>query len=236
MPRTLPVVSILLVLAGLPFLPTPVRAAESAVVQEILDGNELYIDGQMAKVKEKASAPQKMSTQNSRGQIRFESGAAGRLNRFSQLKLGQGCFLIEKGQILVSGKQSGCTRSARLSVRGTNYLIDVNDAGESEISVLEGSVEVEPLREGEPTGQPATTVEAGQRLRLSAKGVVMAILALTVGDYNNILGGPLFQGFRVPLPAYGSLEGYLRSRVPGVNLPSVPVSPPSLPFSLPRFF
>ncbi len=236
MPRTLPVVSILLVLAGLPFLPVPVRAAESAVVQEILDGNELYIDGQMAKVKEKASAPQKMSTQNSRGQIRFESGAAGRLNRFSQLKLGQGCFLIEKGQILVSGKQSGCTRSARLSVRGTNYLIDVNDAGESEISVLEGSVEVEPLKEGEPTGQPATTVEAGQRLRLSAKGVVMAILTLTVGDYNNILGGPLFQGFRVPLPAYGSLEGYLRSRVPGVNLPSVPVSPPSLPFSLPRFF
>ncbi len=236
MPRTLPVASILLVLAGLPFLPTPVRAAESAVVQEILDGNELYIDGRMAKVKEKASAPQKMSTQNSRGQIRFDSGAAGRLNRFSQLKLGQGCFLIEKGQILVSGKQSGCTRSARLSVRGTNYLIEVNDAGDSEISVLEGSVEVEPLKEGEPTGQPATTVEAGQRLRLSAKGVVMAILALTAGDYNNILGGPLFRGFNVPLPAYGSLEGYIRSRVPGVNLPSLPVSPPSLPISLPRFF
>jgi hypothetical protein len=236
MPRTLPVVPILLVLAGLPFLPHPVRAAESAVVQEILDGNELYIDGRTAKVKEKASAPQKLSTQNSRGQIRFDSGAAGRLNRFSQLKLGQGCFLIEKGQILVSGKQSGCTRSARLSVRGTNYLLEVNEAGESEISVLEGSVDVEPLKEGEPTGQSATTVEAGQRLRLSAKGVVMAILGLTTGDYNAILGGPLFQGFRVPLPAYGSLEGYLRSRVPGVNLPSVPVSPPSLPFSLPRFF
>jgi hypothetical protein len=121
-------------------------------------------------------------------------------------------------------------------VRGTNYLVDVNEAGESEISVLEGSVEVEPLTDGEPTGQPATTVEAGQKLRLSAKGVVMAILGLTVGDYNGILGGPLFQGFRVPLPAYGSLEGYLRSKVPGVNLPSVPVSPPSLPFGLPRFF
>jgi len=47
----------------------------------------------------------------------------------------------------------------------------------------------------------------------------MAILGLTTGDYNDILGGPLFQGFRVPLPAYGSLESYIRSRVPGVNLP-----------------
>ena len=101
--------------------------------------------------------------------------------------------------------------------------------------MLEGSVEVEPLADGEPTGQPVTTVEAGQKLRLSAEGVVMAILGLSVADYNAILGGPLFQGFRVPLPAYGSLEGYIRSRLPGVNLP-VPVSPPSLPFGLPRFF
>jgi hypothetical protein len=235
-PLFLPLLPILALLVGPALRPLPVRAAESAVVQEILDGNELYIDGKTAKVKEKANAPQKLSTQNSRGQIRFDSGAAGRLNRFSQLKLGQGCFLIEKGQILVSGKQSGCTRSARLSVRGTNYLVDVNEAGESEISVLEGSVEVEPLADGEPTGKPPTTVEAGQKLRLTAGGVVMAILGLTAGDYNSILGGPLFQGFRVPLPAYGSLESYIRSKVPGVNLPSMPVSPPSLPFGLPRFF
>lgn len=233
--RCLPSLPILVLLVGPALRPLPVRAAESAVVQEILDGNELYIDGKTARVKEKANAPQKLSTQNSRGQIRFDSGAAGRLNRFSQLKLGQGCFLIEKGQILVSGKQSGCTRSARLSVRGTNYVVDVNEVGESEISVLEGSVEVEPLADGEPTGKPATTVEAGQKLRLSAGGVVMAILKLSVGDYNGILGGPLFQGFRVPLPAYGSLESYIRSRVPGVNLP-VPISVPSMPFGLPRFF
>ncbi len=232
---SLPFLPVLVLLVAHSLVPLPVRAAESAVVQEILDGKELFIDGRTARVKDKASAPEQLSTRNSRGQIRFDSGAAGRLNRFSQLKLGQGCFLIEQGQILVSGKQSGCTRSARLSVRGTNYLVDVNEAGDAEISVLEGSVEVEPLADGEPTGQPATTVEAGQKLQLSAKGVVMAILGLSVGDYNAILGGPLFQGFRVPLPAYGSLEGYIRSRLPGVNLP-VPVSPPSLPFGLPRFF
>jgi hypothetical protein len=44
--------------------------------------------------------------------------------------------------------------------------------------VLEGSVELEPLAAGEPTGSPVTTVEAGQRLRLSPAGVEMASLGL----------------------------------------------------------
>jgi hypothetical protein len=213
----------------------PARAAETAVVQEILDGTELYIDQRQARVKEKATAPQQLSTQNSRGQIAFDSGAVGRINRFSQLKLGQGCFLISKGQILVSGRQSGCTRSARLSVRGTNYLIDVGENGESELSVLEGSVEVEALKEGEPTGKPATTVQAGQKVRLSPEGVILALLGLSTADYNSILSGPLFKGFRLPLPAWGKLESYLRGNVPGVRLPSLPISPP-VPIGLPGVF
>jgi len=220
---------------SLPMLPAA-RAAETAVVQEILDGKEFYIDQKQARVKEEARAPQEISTQNSRGQIRFEAGAVGRLNRFSMLRLGQGCFLVNRGQILVSGKQSGCTRSARLSVRGTNYLLEVKDNGDSELSVLEGEVEVEPLRDGQPTGAAPTTVNAGQRLRLSPEGVVLTLLALSSGDYSSILTGPLFEGFRLPLPAAQALDSYLRSYVPGVSLPSMPVSLPSLPISLPRFF
>jgi hypothetical protein len=220
----------------------PAGAAETAVVQEILDGNQLYIDRKQAREQDKAQAPQQLSTGESRGQIRFNSGAVGRMNRFSQMKLGQGCFLLEKGQVLVSGRQTGCTRSARLSPRGTNYVVEVNDNGEADIAVLEGSVEVEPAQDGTPTGQPPTTVSSGQRLRLSPQGVVLAILGLTANDYNTILGGPLFQGFRLPLPAYGSLESYIRSQLPGVNLPSLPSVPsaPSLPsipsFGLPRLF
>jgi hypothetical protein len=234
-PVSLP--ALLLALLAAAVIPAaPGRAAESAVIQEILDGKELYIDQSQARVKQKATAPQQVSTRNSRGQIGFDTGAVGRLNRFSQLKLGRGCFLIDKGQILVSGKQSGCTRSARLSVRGTNYLLEIGDDGQSDLAVLEGSVEVEPLRDGEPTGKPPTTVAAGQRLRLSAEGVVLAILSLTAGDYNSILSGPLFEGFRLPLPAYGALESHIRSRVPGVTLPSLPVTTPSLPIRVPRFF
>ncbi len=220
-------------------LPQPGRAAESATVVEILDGNQLYINDRQAKVKARASAPELVSTRDSRGQLAFSSGAAGRLNRFSLLRLGSSCFLVEKGQILVSGKQNGCTRSARLSVRGTNYVVDVQEDGTSEVSVLEGSVEVEPLRDGQPTGAPATTVEAGNKLRLSPVGVVLALLRLSSADYASLLSGPLFSGFTTQLPGFASLESYIRSSVPGVTLPSLPVSPPVptgpvLP-SLPRF-
>ena len=219
--------------------PRPAVAAESATVVEILDGNQLYINDRQAKVKARASAPELVRTRDSRGQLAFSSGAAGRLNRFSLLRLGSSCFLMEKGQILVSGKQNGCTRSARLSVRGTNYVVDVQEDGTSEISVLEGSVQVEPLRDGQPTGEPATTVQAGNKLRLSPVGVVLALLRLSSADYSSILRGPLFSGFTTQLPGFGSLESYIRSSVPGVSLPSLPVSPPvpSAPVlpSIPRF-
>jgi hypothetical protein len=211
-------------------------AADSATVQEILDGRELYINQKQAAPKDRASAPQTVSTGNSRGQLAFSSGAAGRINRFSLLRLGSSCFLVDKGQILVSGKQNGCTRSARLSVRGTNYLIDVQEDGTAELSVLEGSVDVEPLQEGEPTGKPATSVTAGQKVKLSAEGVILTLLSLSSGDYNAIFSGPLFSGFRSPLPGFAALESYIRSSVPGVSLPVVPPMPslPSLP-SFPRF-
>jgi hypothetical protein len=103
--------------------------------------------------------------------------------------------------------------------------------------VLEGSVEVEPLADGVSSGQPSTTVNAGERLQLSATGVVLTLLKLSSGDYSSILEGPLFRGFTTPLPAFGSLESYIRSQLPGVAIPSLPGSVPAVPFfNLPRFF
>lgn len=199
---------------------------QSAVVQEILDGKELYVDQQPARVKQRAHAPQLISTGSSRGQLAFDSGAVGRLNRQSQLRLGSRCFLLDRGQVLVSGKQAGCTRSARLSVRGTNYLLEVNDAGDTDIAVLEGELEVQPSRDGEPiAGQEPTTVQAGQRLRLSPEGVVLALLALSSGDYTEIITGPLFKGFNLPLPAQAALDSYLRSVLPSVPIPAAPGLP-----------
>jgi hypothetical protein len=224
----------------------PAGAAETAVVQEILDGKELFIDQHQAKVQHKARAPQQLTTRNSRGQILFNGGAVGRLNKFSHLRLGSSCFLVDKGQVLISGNQNGCTRTARLSVRGTNYLIEVNEAGESDISVLEGRVEVERLEDGQQGASAPSILEAGQRLRLSPRGVVLALLKLEAGDYERLLNGPLFQGYRLPIPGAGSLEAHLKSRFPGLNLPlpiggsvlPLPQPPPRPvpPFGLPRLF
>ncbi|MBU6251320.1 MAG: iron dicitrate transport regulator FecR [Cyanobacteria bacterium REEB417] len=212
------------------------QASETATVQDILDGDELYINRKPARVKARAQAPEVVSTGNSRGQLGFSTGAAGRLNRFSLLRLGSSCFLLEKGQLLVSGPQNGCTRSARLSVRGTNYLVEIKEDESSELTVLEGQVAVETLRDGQPTGGPVTTLEAGQRLRISPVGVVLSLLQLSAGDYTSILSGPLFSGFTTSLPALGALESYIRTAMPDVELPSLPGIPaaPVVP-SLPRF-
>lgn len=222
-----PLLAMALLVAGRPASVAAQQSpGQSAVVQQILDGKELYIDQQLARVKQKAQAPQLVSTGSSRGQLSFESGAVGRLNRQSQLRLGSSCFVLDRGQLLVSGKQGGCTRSARLSVRGTNYVLEVNAAGDTDIAVLEGEVEVQPSREGEPLADQApTTLQAGQRLRLSPEGVVLTLLALSSGDYTAILTGPLFQGFNLPLPAQAALDSYLRSNLPAVPIPSLPVGP-----------
>ena len=122
---------------------TPVVAnAQKATIEEILDGDELFIDHQKASVEETAKSPQVISTGLSRGQIGFSGGAVGRINRQSLVKLGSSCFLLNKGQILISGRQDGCTASSRLSVRGTNYVLNVSDDGSTDLAVLEGSVEV----------------------------------------------------------------------------------------------
>lgn len=225
-----------LLASGLLLSSPALAAGESATVQEILDGNQLYIDGAQAKLKQAAQAPQVISTGDSRGQLGFESGAVGRINRQSLLRLGSSCFLLNKGQILVSGKQDGCTRSSRMSVRGTNYVLQVDDSGAADLSVLEGTVQVEPT-----DGKAApVTVQAGQRLRLSAAGLVLGLLKLGLGDYQSILDGPLFSGYTGSLPSFAALESYLRLNVPGVNLPSIPTPiTPSLPvrsLPIPRFF
>ena len=212
--------------------------SQKATIQEILDGDELFIDGQKAKVEEKAQSPEVISTGLSRGQIAFSGGAVGRINRQSLLKLGSSCFLLNRGQILISGRQDGCTASSRLSVRGTNYVLKVSDDGSTDLAVLEGSVEVSD-NSGE---QEAVTVEAGQRLRLSPAGVVIGLLQLATGDYQRILDGPLFIGYTAPLPGLADLRRYLNLNVPGLRIPSLPgrqirITPnlPSVPSPV-RFF
>ncbi|QEY32782.1 iron dicitrate transport regulator FecR [Synechococcus sp. RSCCF101] len=217
-------------LALLPGLPA--AASESAEIQEILDGREMYVDARQARLNQVARQPQSVSTRNSRGQLLFDSGAAGRLNRFSLLQLGAGCYRLQSGEILVSGRQNGCTRSARMSVRGTNYVLSVSEDGSSELSVLEGEVEVQPtIEEGgavDPDEEPVV-VAAGEKAALTPQGLLRELTDLLESDYRRILGGPLFRGYAVPLPGRLSLESYVRSRYPSLTFPSIPGAGRSIP-------
>ena len=195
--------------------------AASAVVQEILDGPELFIERRQARVQERAFTPELVRTQKSRGQLGFAGGAAGRLNRFTQLRLGSTCFLLSSGQILVSGQQNGCTRSSRLSTRGTNYVITLLDGGEQEVAVLEGSVELQPLADGQPLPGAPILLAGGTRVRLSSQGALLGQRPLTADDYAAILRGPLFHGFTAPLPGMAALEAFVQRRFPGV-IPAAP--------------
>jgi hypothetical protein len=190
--------------------------ATAAVVQEILDGSELFIERRQAHRKEKAFVPELVRTQNSRGQLGFASGASGRLNRFSQLRLGSTCFLVARGQILVSGQQNACTRSSRLSTRGTNYVVTLLEGGEVEVTVLEGALELQRLEDGRPIDERPIVVAGGNRVRLSSQGKVVRQRPLTADDYVAILQGPLFRGFTEPLPGGDALETFLKRRFPGV--------------------
>ena len=197
--------------------PPAAAGQERATIQQILDGTELYIDARQARVKQQAKPPQVISTGNSRGQLGFASGAVGRINRDSELKLGSRCFLLDCGEVLISGKQSGCTRSARLSVHGTNYVLGLNAAGETILSVLEGSIGLEPLRDGQPVAAELSLVNGGQRLELSPQGQVLSLSRLQADDITALLAGPLFAGFTTPLTDQERLNRFLQQAYPEVQ-------------------
>ncbi|MCT0230329.1 FecR family protein [Synechococcus sp. CS-1324] len=171
------------------------RASETARVVEILDGRELFIDARQAEINQTALSPQQLNTRNSRAHLTFRSGATARLNRFTQLRLGRSCFLLTKGQVLVSGKQSGCTKSLRLSSRGTTFIISVNADGSTDVMVLEGVVEAEHLQNAAPFEQPSNNLS-----------VLLSELLLEINQRRLQLGKAAFPS--VPAAVQAAIEPY----------------------------
>ncbi|MEB3321697.1 MAG: hypothetical protein VKI81_02625 [Synechococcaceae cyanobacterium] len=229
-----PLALCLLLVAGTagPARAVPAATSRSATVREILDGDALFIDSHRAALNERAWAPQQLRTDDSRARLDFDTGAAGRLNRFSLLRLGSTCFLLRQGQILVSGGQSGCVRSARLSVRGTNYVITLaGEDAEPQVLVLEGTLEVSAQGEGPLRRRPGTLLPQGSKARLAADGRVLALERITAAEVAALLRGPLWSGFREPLPHGERLGRVLRRSHPSLapllesTFPPAPASP-----------
>jgi hypothetical protein len=141
--------------------------ATQATVQEILDGNQVFIQNQKASINDIARRQQQVRTGNSRTALLFNTGAVARLSANSVLSIGQ-CARLTRGTILVNGAVNACSSSITTGVRGTTYLLEVDESGYQQVKVLEGEVIVKrnanpiideddrPTTETKPTDKPTT--------------------------------------------------------------------------------
>ncbi len=158
---SLAIVGSLILGSGLPATATITQAT----ITEILDGTEVFIENQRVGVNAIAQAQQQIRTGASRVELQFNTGATGRLSQNSQMIVAGECFNIQQGTILVNGSANGCTRSRRLSVRGTTYLLEIEEDEDIRIIVLEGEVEVSPVPEDseETEDTSSSGLEGSQR-------------------------------------------------------------------------
>jgi len=132
---------------GLALVPLLVNAAaaapfDSATVRRIIDGRQVYINRQQAKVNQTAGRGQEISTGSSRTELLFDKRAIGFLGQNSLITLGQECFRLKSGRVLINGPQSSCLGSKVLGVRGTTYVLSSTEAGGYELAVLTGTATV----------------------------------------------------------------------------------------------
>ena len=111
---------------------------ETAKIQRIIDGNEVYIDREEAKPNQTATKGQQVSTGESRSELLFDRTAIGFLGRNSLITLGQRCFRLNQGSVLINGNQQSCLGSKVLGVRGTTYVLSVRSDGNYDLAVLHG--------------------------------------------------------------------------------------------------
>ncbi|OLP20279.1 hypothetical protein BST81_00620 [Leptolyngbya sp. 'hensonii'] len=115
---------------------------QSAVVAEIVDGSQVFIQNQQARVNDVAGLGQRVRTGQARTQLVFNTGAVARLAPNSSLTVGQKCARLQRGTLLINGVANGCTNSVATGVRGTTYLLEVDENDQTQVKVLEGEVTI----------------------------------------------------------------------------------------------
>jgi len=116
-----------------------------AKLAEILDGGQVFIQNKQAKVEDLAKLGQRVRTGDSRAQLLFNTGAVARLGKNAVLTVGDRCSKLKQGVLLVNGAVNGCTASIVAGVRGTTYILEVDEQGKERVQVLEGEVTLNKL-------------------------------------------------------------------------------------------
>jgi len=218
-----------------------------AKVREILDGPQVYIQEKQAQVNDLADRGQKVRTGESRTELGFDNNAVMRLSKNSLLVVGK-CVLLQKGTLLINGAVNGCTSNIVAGVRGTTYLLEVDDTGKQQVRVLEGEVTIArqdvpevssvkqlgsssssnnssksdpaPALPKPPTTAPQeVTLKSGQEVEVSPKGDLGIIQNISQQDFEALLTGNLFTGFSVQIPAIDKVQQEFSRLFPGVPFP-----------------
>ena len=238
-PVTICFISSLSAVMTLGFLsPLTLAQINQATVTEIIDGEDVYIEQEPAKVEDTANLGQYVETKQSRAGLEFNNGAAGRIDSNSQVIVGQ-CVEVQQGQILVSGPANGCIAGFSVGVQGTLYILETNADGTGNIKVLEGAVEITSEDE---TAEPVILIE-GQKIAI-LPGILGEIEEITAEEFATIIAGRLFSGFNIPITPAGLLQSTCSRLFPvgftcssrGIPTPVIPtpsVPRPPIPGNLP---
>lgn len=181
---------------ALPRVPATAQITQ-AIVQEILDKGEVFVQDEKATLQQVAAFNEVVATKDdSRTALLFSNLAAGRLAPNSIVTVGQ-CVEVQEGQLVASGPVNGCLGGFVADVQGTIYVMDADDGGK--FQVLEGTVKVEKGNE---------TVEVGQGEQVAVEGGILGeVKKISFQDFVKILKGALFDGFTIPLPNEEKLLG-----------------------------
>ncbi|MDY6786267.1 MAG: hypothetical protein SW833_27600 [Cyanobacteriota bacterium] len=208
----------LALLLGLPHIPA-VAQINQAVIQEVVDGDEVFIEEQQASVSDRAQFREKVRTEGqTRTSISFSNGAAGRLGQNASVIVGQ-CIEVESGQLLVSGPANGCLSGFTVAVEGTIYVLEKdpdNPNSLGSLRTIEGEVQI---NKPEEPGRPAVPISLaqGQKVSVAPTGELQRVEPIPAEEFASILTGPLFEGYREPIPNQSRLQGVCRELYPTYN-------------------
>lgn len=218
---------------GLSALPAQAQISQ-AVVQEIIDGNQVYIQEILAKVDDKADFGQVVLTKESRASLAFNNGAAGRLGSNASLTVGQ-CVEVQRGELLVSGPINGCMAGITVAVKGTVYVLQKQEGQSGTVKVVEGTVKVTTADKPDE----AVEVRAGEQVSI-LQGILGSVIPMTPEEIVTLLSGQLFSGFQIPVTPDGLLQSACSRLLPGLScstrgIPSYPIPSLPLPITIPGF-
>jgi hypothetical protein len=230
--------------------PYGVQAAtvSSAKITQILDGPHVFIQNRQVKVNAIASRGQRIRTGRARVQLKFNTGAVGRLAYNSSLVVGQ-CARLQYGSMLVNGPINGCSYSAVAGVRGTTYLLEVDGRGASTIKVLEGEVTVtrssRPISDETDTTsatpsqtQPAdsriapVSLKAGDKVQISAAGYPAQVERFDQPEFSKIVTGMMVRGYKELLPGTQKIRQSYEVQFPKQSFPKVQSCGSGIPDSI----